>query len=321
MIIFLYGPDTYRLQQKVKEIEEYCFQIHRKNLNLKKIDAFQGEFRIFWQEFSQRAIFTRKKLFFLENLFANQKFKTEFFKKIEKISQSPNIVVLIEKKEISPNEEFFLKLKKVAKIQKFPLLEGKTLKQWLKNNFQSYQVEIEERALEKLIEFCGNDTWWLAQEIKKLAAFCRNFETRIQPKIKVKDIETMVRPKIETDIFQTVECLARKDKREALKLIIKHLEKGDHPLYLLKMISFQFRNLIVIKSQIIFGNFNYSARMKTVKELKLHPFVIKKSLSLAQHFSFSELKEIYEKIFKTELKIKTGQVSPASGLLMLVSEI
>ena len=43
MIIFLYGEDTYRLQQKLKEIGDQYKKVHKSGLNLEKIDALQME--------------------------------------------------------------------------------------------------------------------------------------------------------------------------------------------------------------------------------------------------------------------------------------
>ena len=50
----------------------------------------------------------------------------------------------------------------------------------------------------------------------------------------------MVRPKIETAIFETIDTLAQRNKKKALRLLQDHLDKGDSPFYLLKMINFQY---------------------------------------------------------------------------------
>jgi len=142
-----------------------------------------------------------------------------------------------------------------------------------------------------------------------------NFKRR--QKIELKDTELLIKPKIETDIFKTIDSLAAKNKKQALELIHKHLEKGDNPLYLLSMINFQFRNIIAVKD-LIEKNKPYSV---ILQQTKLHPFVVKKSYWQAQKFSFPELKKIYQKIFQVDLAIKTGKIDSGLALDTLIAEI
>ena len=107
------------------------------------------------------------------------------------------------------------------------------------------------------------------------------------------------------------------DKKRALDLLHSHLEKGDSPLYLFSMIKFQISNLLVIKDLIE----KQTPFPSILSQSNLHPFVVKKSYRLSQKFSLEQLKKIYRKIFKLDLKIKTGKIDPALALDILVTEI
>jgi len=135
--------------------------------------------------------------------------------------------------------------------------------------------------------------------------------------INKEDIEFLIKSKIETDIFKTIDALAEKNKKQALNLLHKHLEKGDSPLYLISMINYQFRNLLIIKDLIEKAK-PYNVISKTSG---LHPFVVKKSYSQSQKFSFQELKKIYQKIFQIDFQIKTGRIQPEAGLDLLIAEV
>jgi len=199
-------------------------------------------------------------------------------------------------------------LAKYGKSQNFQLLGGLRLKNWVKKEFKKYSAKIEPEALELLINYIGSDLWQMANEIKKLVSYKKGKE------IKIKDIRELVHPKIETDIFKTIDAIAVRDKKRALKLVKKHLEKGDSPSYILAMINFQFRNLLVIKDLMERGK----SRGYIMRETKLHPFVVEKTLKLARRFQFKELKKIHQRIFQTDLKIKTGKTTPEAGLEMLI---
>ncbi|TET84915.1 MAG: DNA polymerase III subunit delta [Candidatus Nealsonbacteria bacterium] len=311
MIIFLYGQDTYRSRRKLNEIIEHHKKIHKSGLNLKYLNLNEKSFEDFKDEFQSISMFAEKKLIIFEEAFTNQNFKENFLKKSKKFVDSRDIVLFYETKETPRSDPLFKFLKKYTKSQEFELLEGENLKNWAKKEIENYKVKIHPIALEKLIDYVGNDLWQMANEIRKLVSYREN------KKIEVKDIELLVKPKIEPEIFKTIDAIASKNKKQALELIHKHLEKGDNPLYLLSMINFQFRNLLTIRDLIEKNKSPYTL----LGEAKLHPYVIKKSYSQAQKFKIDELKKIYQKIFQVDLAIKTGKVEPETALDIFIAEI
>jgi len=317
MIIFLYGPDTYRSRQKLNEIVEHYKEIHKSGLDLKLLDLKEKDFQDFKNEAQIASMFSEKKLLVLKNAFENFDFKEKISAEIEKFAKSEEVILFYE--EEIKKDKFFQTLKKFSEYQEFQLLDGERLKNWVKKEFKKYQAKIDSAVLEKLIEFVGNDLWQMANEIKKLVAYKTGHNqittvTKLCPEIEREDVELLVKSKIETDIFKTIDAIAAKNKKRALKLLKAHLEKGDSPLYLLSMINFQFRNLLIIKDLT-------EKNLSPYSFTDIHPYVIKKSISLLGKFSFSELKKIYQKIFEVDLDIKTGKIEPEMALDLLITEI
>lgn len=316
MLIFLYGKDTYRLQQKLKEIEAQYKKVHKSGLNLEKIDTLEIEFREFADKLFQHSMFIKKKLFFLENLFSNPKFKEEFLEKIKEVAKSQDLIVVFEKKELPKRDKLFLNLKKHGKCQEFQPLKEKELKNWMKNEFQKEKIKISEQALNLLLEFVGNDLWQLSNEIKKLVCLKKPLKGLIK-EVKGQDVEILVKPKLEADIFKIIDALAQRNKKKALQLIQENLLKENKPLVILNMINFQFRGLLIAKTLMEEG--------KTLDDfLKLNilkPFPTRKCWYASAGFNLGQLKKIYQKIFEADLSIKTGKIQPEEGLKMLVAEI
>jgi len=311
MLIFLYGPDTYRSRQKLNEIIENYKKAHKKGLNLKYFEEKDLDFGEIQNEIQQTSIIAGNKMLILEDTFSNVDFKEKFLKNSKNFISSKDLILFYEEREISGTNSLLKLLKKSGKSQEFKLLEGQNLKNWIKKEFNSYTAKTESLVIEKLINFLGNDSWQLSNEIKKLATYKKN---KI---IQARDVELLVKPKIDVDIFKTIDAIAEKNKKQALSLLHKHLEKGDSPLYLLSMINFQFRNLIQIKS-LVEKNCTYQ---NIVRSTKLHPYIVKKSLWQARSFSFPELKKIYQKIFKADINIKTVRIDPETALDLLITEI
>jgi len=322
MIIFLYGPDTYRLRLKLNEIIEHYKKIHKSGLNLEYFNLKEKEYQDFQDEFRSTSMFDEKKLVVFKNTSLSKEFQDKFLKEIKKFIETEDIILFYEENEISKNK-FFDSLKRCGKSQEFKPIGGERLKIWVKKEFEKLGAKIENPALENLINFVGNDLWQMKNEIEKLVSYksTKRADEAIASSppftdnqvIQVKDIELLVKPKIETDIFKTIDAIAQKNKNLALRLLHKHLGKGDSPLYLLSMINFQFRNLLMVKS--------HKTEQGLNEDLGMHPYVIRKTTEQARKFTTSELKKIYQKIFKVDLSIKTGKINPDVALDLLVTEI
>lgn len=297
MIIFLHGQDTYRLKQKLKEIIESYQKAHKSGLNLRYFD--QSDFQKFQEEFRSVSMFKEKKLMIVKNITADKDLQDGFLKDIDKFAKSENLILFCQEGKVSPNA-FFNALKKHGKCQEFQLLTGLKLKNWAKKQFEGQGAKIDSRTLNEFTGLVGNNLWQMSNEIKKLSNY------RAGRTVNSSDVELLVRPKIEVDIFKTIDAMGLKDKKRALTLIHKHLEKGDNHLYLLAMITFQFRNLLAVKSG---------------SKLKMHPYVMKKTIWQSQAFSFEELKKIYRRIFQADLDIKTGKMDPDTALDLLIAGI
>ncbi|OGZ17629.1 MAG: DNA polymerase III subunit delta [Candidatus Nealsonbacteria bacterium RBG_13_37_56] len=307
MIIFLYGKDTYRMEEKMKEIVEHYKKVHKSGLNLKYFDVFSD----FEDNIKQTSMFKEKKLVIINDLFSNSEFKERFSEKKKDFLGSEDIILIYQEKDFIKSDSLYKFLKKNIKSQEFELLTGAKLRSWVKKEFEKYNSEINPEALDLLIEYSGNDLWRMNNEIMKLVNY-KNKEI-----INKKDINLLIRSKIETDIFKTIDAIAEKNKSKALKLIHKHLEKGDSPLYLFSMINYQFRNLLIVK------DFIEKCRPYGIilEKSGLHPYVVKKSYSQSYKFSFQELKKIYQKIFEIDFQIKTGKIEPEAGLDLFIAEL
>ncbi|MFH1841171.1 MAG: DNA polymerase III subunit delta [Candidatus Nealsonbacteria bacterium] len=311
MIIFLYGQDTYRLRRKTKEIVGHYEKTHKSGINLKHFEGKKFDFNDFKNELQITSMFKEKKLVILEDVFSNQEFKESFLEYSKKFIKSDNIILFYEINKISQKDPLFVFLKKNAKVQEFKPLEGQSLNIWLKKELKDRQIKIESKALEKIIEYAGNNLWQVFNEVEKLANFKKG------ESVEAKDVELLVKPKVEIDIFKTIDAIASKNKKEALSLIQKHLSRGDSCLYLLYMINYQFRNLLIVKD-LLEKNISYFSASKASG---LHPFVFKKSCLQAERFTIQDLKKIYQKIFQIDFDVKTGKIDPQTALDLLITEV
>jgi DNA polymerase III subunit delta len=310
MLLLFFGQDTYRLHKRLEKALENFKKSSGNGLSLKLIDKEKESnfsFENFLDEFQQRSIFEKEKLFVLKNFFSDQQFCEKFLKNYKKFLKNGNII-FYEERKLLKGESFFKFFKREGKIEEYDFLKEKELGEWVRTNFNN--LKITDEALNEIIGSVGSDLWRMSNEIEKLVSFKKGT-------IEIDDVKNMVESKTEAFIFKTIDAIALSDKKLALNLIHKHLKKGDSPYYLLSMINYQFRNIISVKDMVERNN-NYT---QSVKESGLHPFVFKKSLDLSKKFTKEDLKKIYRKIFQTDLNIKTGKIESEASLDFLISSI
>lgn len=225
MVIFLHGQDSYRSRQKLNEILEQYKKTPKSGLNLKFFDCEEQGVSIgdLKDNIRQTSMFKEKKLVVIINLFTDPNLKDKFLKEAKEFLDSEDIVIIYEEKDVKKSDPLLKFLVKNTKSQEFKILDGQNLKNWVKKEVEKQKGVINNDALLMLIDYVDNDLWWMANEIQKLVNFKKN------KAIAVQDIKLLVRPKIETDIFKTIDAIAQKNKKQALCLLHKHLENGDSP--------------------------------------------------------------------------------------------
>ncbi|OHA69007.1 MAG: hypothetical protein A3A27_02940 [Candidatus Wildermuthbacteria bacterium RIFCSPLOWO2_01_FULL_47_18] len=272
MLIFLYGADTYRSLQKLKELRSHYQTLHKESIHSRVIDCQDAVFSLLETELKTRSLFQTKKLVVLKNLFQNKELLDKLREWQKFFLETQDIIVFFEG-ELKTKDPFFGFLKEHAKTQEFLPLFTSSLKTWIAKEFLAYKVKPGEGVVDKLVRLHKNDLFALANEIKKLAAFAKTNNSSLS----LEHANLLLKEPLETDIFLTIDTIKRGNKRKALELLLSHLEKGESPFYILSMLSWYAR---------------------TQGTLSIH-----------------------EKVWETDLAMKTGAMEPNLALFSLVASL
>lgn len=329
MVFFFYGADFYRIRQKVNSVVSEYQTKHKSGLNFSRFDFGEPEELDKLKNFlDSSSMFAEKKLAVAENLFSVGKDTQEEFLENLKNSdilktQDKFLVVaqelsLAEDKKakqkyvLKNSQELFKALtSKMVKTEEFDYLTGAKLEAWIKKEVEQAGAKIEAGAIKKLAAFVGFDLWQMKNEVDKLAAFANG---KI---ISEAMADELVKAKMESDIFKTIDALANRNKQLALSLMHRHLAEGESEIYLMSMLVYQFRNLLLVKSEMERG----AQFQSLAKTIKLHPYVLRKSFEQGKGFSFSALKKIYERLLELDMAAKSGRIEPLVALDLVVGEI
>ncbi len=310
MIIILHGGDSYRSDQKLREIVGGYKKKNKSGINLKYLGE-NPSFLDLKDESGQLGMFEEKRLLVGKSVLEDKKIKNKLEENLKIFTENENILILREDKKIKGKlTQKVKKLKgKNGMVKEYKKLEGKRLKNWYIKEFSKYDAEVSRGVVEKIVDYVGSDLWRGANEVAKLS----NLKTG--KKVNIEDVIDHVKPNLETDIFKTMDALGRGNKKLAVELLQKHLQQGDSPFYLLSMINNQVKNLMIVKQLKESGLSNSEAK----KRSKMHPFVFKKSVSQAESVSFKKIKKTHQELFKVDLDSKLGKISPEMGIMKIIS--
>lgn len=329
MILFFYGEDNYRLKQKLKQLKEKFISASLGDTNLAVLDGKKATYDEIVRQTMAMPFLAKSRLVIVENLLKESK-KDITDKVIDLLKKVPESTVLVFVEDNMPDKRtsLFKKLNQPKISQEFKLLEGAELANWVKSEAKNRGAEIEPAAVNKLIEYCGNDLWRIANELDKLTVYRLPFTEKEDGErssvngepILVKDIELLVRPQIQTDIFALIEAVSAKNLPKSLRELHNLLENGEAELYLLTMIVYQFRNILIAKDLVNRSNGRLS-QYDLAKSAGLHPFVAQKTLYQAKNYEIGELKKIYRTLLENDRDIKTGRIEPQTALDLMVTKL
>ncbi len=325
MIIFLFGDDALRSSQKISEIKNKFLSSDKSGSGLSVFDyADENEgSRKIVEAINTPNLLAPKRLIIIKNLISKtlaeeQKKILEFLKKKKNLGQDLDAVIIFWESEMPKKNnalyKFLVDKNSGSKSQYFEKLSGLKLEAWILKTLKDTNPisSISKGALSKLIAFCGEDNFLLFQEIQKLVSYAG------ENLISEKDVELLVKADLNSNIFATVDALGANNKKEALRLLHEHLKKGDDPFYLLSMFFYQFRNMLKVADLYEKG---MRAEFDIARMTKLHPFVVKKTLSQMRSFTFSKLKKIYQTLGEIDTAVKTGKVEIKLALDKFVVEL
>ncbi len=197
-----------------------------------------------------------------------------------------------------------------AYVRTFALPTGPDLEQWIRRRAQGKGVAIAPEATALLATYVGSNLRLLEQELEKLATYLGGSGT-----IGPQEAELLVSSLQEANIFHMVDALGRRDGRRALVVLHRLLEDRSAPLYLLTMITRQFRLLLQARELDAQG----VPAAEMARQMEVKPFVARKCLQQGLNFRPAELRAIMAQLLEIDVGIKTGQAQGPVALDLFVA--
>jgi len=198
-----------------------------------------------------------------------------------------------------------------AHVEDCRLPGDKEMTAWVQKKAREMGGEFKPDASAKLAEYVGNNTLRAVTEINKLLTY-----VNLQRAVTTEDVVLLTAQEHEGNIFDLVDAIGERNGRAALSQLQILLERSD-ALEISGMITRQYRLLLQAREILDEGGGENQVR----EELNLHPYVAQKLTSQARRFKITQLEEIYRRLLKIDLDIKTGGMPGDVAYEVLVTEL
>lgn len=236
MIIFLYGKDSYRRSEKLKELvsqyrEKYGSAVDVENFDLEDSPDDWERVKDF---LSQPSMFVPKKLAVVKEGAAVD--KADWVKALKVYLKTEDVFIIISHSK-KPAARFEFLLKPPVKSQEFEELEGRKLNQFLEKEAVQLGLKFQPAAMRFLNNYIvskDEKSAWTVQTLWKIKCACLG-----QP-VSLGALEELIPwQKEEKILFATRKFLNTKDKKEKLLQLEELLSRGEAADYIFNLIAYQ----------------------------------------------------------------------------------
>lgn len=301
MIYFLYGKDTYRSRQNLKEI--VCGFLGKGNVSHQffrmTTDDFDPDF--FGELARSSSMFGGKYLISAERILSDSGIRKIVLDNLEGVRDSDNIFVFWEEevdKETADKISLYAK-----KTQEFLPLFGAKLKNWIKVEAEKLQLNISDQELSCIALEHNADLWAISRELE---AFSLGHILDKKNKFSVGDVGPM---------FDLTDAVASRNRKQAANLFEKYKNNGVPAEEILWRLLWQIKTLLTVKKLA-------SESPATIKKMTgLHEFVIKKSLDGGTRFRIEELDSLFRRLLASRNQSKVSALDLDYGIFYLLLKL
>lgn len=319
-ICLLYGNERFLIEEKrksligndINEIDVNVYDMTESPIELALEDAETLPF------LSDNRIVIIKNPYFLtsEKKLASQSVVEHNLKKLEQYLENPSPYALVifeaPYDKLDERKKIVQLLKKTAQVFEANTLQDKDVHDWIQNESRKLKIEMDEHAIKHLYSLVGKDLKKLKNELEKLSLFVGE-----SGRVTEETLDLLVSRSLEDNIFVLVDHVVNKRMNEAFHTLRDLFEQKEEPIKIVALLARQFRIIAQVHTLRKKG---YTTKQMAAY-LKLHPFVVQKTLQQANQFSQTECHRMIQNLAEADYFMKTGKYDKQILLEIFLTKI
>lgn len=306
MTIFFYGANTYEMRRQVQQMIDAYVAKAGSDFGLERVDGLAVKVPELMAALQATPFLANSRLVIVEGLALNKAISDKLAGLMTGVPKT-TVAVFVDR-EVDQRTSVFKQLAKADKVVKFEPLTGPKLLGWVRAEIESIGGSAEGAVIRELVEACGEDQWRLAGEINKLV----NYDAVVS----AKNVQEMVEPGVDQSIFELVEAMTAGRAGAALAGYRALLERRESEIYVLTMVQWQLRNLLLAKTAP--GSMDPS---ELAKAAGMSPYVAAKMAVAQGRIDEQTLREAYAAAADCEFDIKSGRLKSEAAVEQLIYRV
>ena len=212
---------------------------------------------------------------------------------------------------LTERNPLFARLREHATLRGFRTPRGDGLRQWILERAASQGMSIAPDAATELADSVGGNLRVLASELDKLAVY------RWRETVSRDDVRRAVVYTRDANIFQTVDAVIEGRASAAIGQILRALDSGAAPSFVIAMLARQVRHLLLAKEMRERGL--NSAEIG--RSLGIPEFAARRVMGQERRLDFGQLAAMHRELLETDASIKRSEVEERVAVEMLAASL
>jgi DNA polymerase-3 subunit delta len=306
MKLFFYGTNAYALRKQLRHMVEGYVAKNGSDLGVERVDGATVKPQELAGALGATPFLSNSRLVIVESLSEN---KAPVDKLLAAIGKVPaTTVAIFVDPRIDKRKVLFKEFNKVDKVVEFAPLAGARLTQWCAAEIARQGGTAAPGAVRELVELAGEDQWRLSEELAKLVAY--------SPEVTAENVKLLVERGVEQSIFDMVEAMTAGRVAAALEGYHRLVAARQSEIYVLTMVQWQLRNLLLAAAA--------PAGMPAAdlaRAAGMNPYVAGKMQTAARRHGVAALSAAFRAAADCEFDIKSGRLPGEAAVEQLIFRV
>ncbi len=317
------GIEKYLIDKTIDMLREKYIDKSFETLNYVVLDGKDIDFDNILDACETLPFMAEKKLVIIKDINEVMENKgTDFDKRlgeyISKLDHYLTLIIIDKSNSLNKTSNIYKAVKKLGGVVEFNKLKGRDLNAWVEKKFKEYNKNISYGNISYFIQSSSYNTYNslntlydLENEILKIVNYTQEKE------ISKEDIDLVLSRTLDTNIFNLLSYLNRRDSEAALRTFNELYISNEPVQRILAMIIRQIRLMLSYKLYRERGDTEGSIQ----KKLQIKDYEFKRISKESSSFSKEYLLQALELILRLDIKQKTSSQDEKLALEMLIIQL
>jgi DNA polymerase III subunit delta len=304
MVTVLTGENTFLLHARLKE-QVRGFVAEHTDMGLEQLDGEEAPYDRMREALESLPFLASKKLVVLRSPSANKEFLEKGVDLLKNLPETTDVVIVEPK--LDKRTVYYKFLKKEANLQEFPELDELGVSKWLVQTAKDHGGTLSQADARHLVERVGANQLLLSNELAKLL----NYNAAVTRQT----INLLTEQTPQSTIFELLDAALNGNTRRAMQLYQEQRAMKVEPQQIIAMLAWQLHVLAIVKAA---GGKDPGM---VAKDARLNPFVVRKTVGLAQRMSGTQIKKLIQDTLTLDIRLKSESIDADEALQNLLTGV